>query len=478
MSRRTKRKSGSTGSFFFGVFMGFILCIGSILGAGAFAYFKVSPAWLNKHFDANIDLGSEEANNKTIKGFVDSAINLSENVDTYTLNNLKNDFGIQIDDELFGFDITDLKNVGLNELPEAIEKKFGTISADELRNIDGMNLSNMSKILDKSNVYYYNSADNKLYKEFDGVAYSVPVTFDYEITEDKTFVVTKKHSSGIVLNQEYGVVNQVNIKLWYLPLADAIGDFTASMGDQITLQDLENDYGVTLPDFLNKVDKANTTINELEDTINNLYVADFLGYTLDMSDPTNIIVKDNGTIVKGVMAIVAKEQVKNLANIKNTIDNTTIADIMNLNIKYNSTEETYYDDKDNDNVIDSGEEVAVIMNLIAETKVKDLTSKINALKLEDIFTEDDLSTGALALIPSTTLLTDIATTMNVRFRTVTIGELIDNNVIELENASLTKYNENKDKYVLGTNTKLKDLKLSEMTSMMFDYIPVSDTPTV
>ena len=480
MSRRdgTGRKSGSVGSFFFGTFMGFILCLGALIGVGCFAYFKVSPAWINKNFKTNIDLGSEEANNKTISKFVSSAINLAENVDTYTLNNLKDDFGIELEDELFGLDITDLKTVGLSDLPEAIEKKFGSISADELRNINGMNLDDMSKILDKTNVYYYNSTDNKLYKSFNGTNYSDAVEFDYEISSDKSKVVTKKHETSILMNSEHNVVNQVNIPLWYLPLTDALGDFTSNMGNQITLKDLETDYGVTLPDFLEGVDKENTTINELEDAINGLYVADFLGYTIDNTDPLNPIVWNGNDKVTGVMAIVAKEKVENLANLKNTIDKTKIADIMGLDIKQDTSTGSYYDDKDNDNIMDDGEEVATVMNIIADTTVENLTSRINELKLADIFAEEDLSTGALALIPSTTLLTDIATEMNAKFKTVTIGELIENNVIELDTADMAQYTSKKDKYVAGTSTKLKDLKLSEMTSILFDSIPVTDDPMV
>ena len=70
MSRREKRKSGSFGSFVFGSFFGFLLCIGALVGIGCFAYFKVSPAWINKTFNTNIDLGNEEINDKTLKDLV------------------------------------------------------------------------------------------------------------------------------------------------------------------------------------------------------------------------------------------------------------------------------------------------------------------------------------------------------------------------------------------------------------------------
>lgn len=656
MSRREKRKSGNAGSFFFGSFIGFLLCLAALAGLGCFVYFKVSPAWLNKHFNTNIDLGNDEINNKTLKNFVGSAINLAQNVDTYTLNNLKNDFGIEISDEIFGLDVSDLKNTGLKDLPNAIETKFGSISADELRNINGMNLDDMSKILDKTNTYYYNSANNKLYEKFDGTNYTVEVDFDYEVNSEKTKIITKKHETSITLNEEHGVLNQVNIQLWYLPLTKALSGFTSNMGSQITLAELETDYGVKLPEFLDNIDKANTTINELEEAINGLYIADFLGYTVDETDPQNLIVKDknqqevtgvmyelaietveglkdieskfstlsavdlegtmdlsslnkifnktntyyvngnklykesshttevdfdyeiigtnvvvegenfaivsgevdivlkylpisiaisdftsdlgnnltlqeleedygvvlpeyiikgngsktineietiiddlyiadilgytiegegdsarvmNGTDeVKGIMAIVAKEKVGGLADIKETINKTKVSDVLDLNIKKDSSTGSYYDDQDNDNIMDEGEEVTVVMNIIANTTVEELTSTINDLTLGDIFTEEDLATGALALIPSTTLLTDIATELNKKFRVLTLGELIDNNVIELDSDSLVNYNNKKDLYVAGTSTQVKNLLLEDLINLALDNIPTTSTPLV
>lgn len=326
MSKKNKTKrSGSAGSFFFGSFIGFILCLGLLFGIGCFAYFKVSPAWLNKTFKTDIDLGNEDINNKTLKDLVTGTVGLVKNVDTYTLNDLKADFGIEIKDELFGLDITDLKTVGLSDLPDAVTDMFSNISADELRDV--LDLQDMSKVLDKSNTYYFNSVDNKLYEKFDGTTYSNLVDFDYEVNEAKTKITTKKHESSIVMNEEHSVVNQVDIQLWYLPLTDALGGFTSNMGSQITLKDLETDYGVELPSFLDKVDKENTTINELEDAINGLYVADFLGYTVEGSSP-NLIVKDKDKQnVTGLMYELAIETIDGLKDIDSKFSSLTASDL-------------------------------------------------------------------------------------------------------------------------------------------------------
>lgn len=464
----TGRRSGRVGSFFFGSFIGFLLCIALIAGVGCFAYFKVSPAWLNKTFKTNIDLGSEEANNKTISNFVSSAVGLTQNFDTYTLNDLKDDFGIEVKDELFGLDITDLKTVGLSDLPKAIENKFGTISADELRNINGMNLEDMSKILDKTNVYYYNSVDDKLYKDFDGANYSSLVDFDYEINDDKTKVITKKHETPIILNQDFGVLNQVNIPLWYLPLTDALGDFTSNMGDQITLAELETDYGVELPSFFDNVDKANTTINEMEEAIDALHVADFLGYTIDNAD----IVWNGNTKVTGIMAIVAKETVADLSDLKSTIDETTIAEILDLNIKQDSATGSYYDDKNDNGLMDTDEEVAYVMNVIAGTNVEDLSSVINGLKVSQIFSESERSEGILSLIEGDPTVEEIPTSIESAIETATIDELITKKVIDkpddydnLKNDETTILKSDN-----VTKKKVSELTLPEMIDYCFDLI--------
>ena len=137
--KKTKSRSG-VGTFFLGSFVGFVLCIALIVGAGFFAYYKVSADWINKTFKTELDLGNEEINNKTIGELITGAVGIVQNIDTYTLANLKTDFGVEVKDELMGIKINDLKTVSLKDLPDAIEKKFGTISADELRNVNGMNL--------------------------------------------------------------------------------------------------------------------------------------------------------------------------------------------------------------------------------------------------------------------------------------------------------------------------------------------------
>jgi len=76
---------------------------------------------------------------------------------------------------------------------------------------------------------------------------------------------------------------------------------------------------------MDNIDKANTTVNNLESAINGLPIADFLGYTIDKSDPDNIIVTDeHGVQVKGVLAVLSQYTIKTL---QTGIDSLTLADI-------------------------------------------------------------------------------------------------------------------------------------------------------
>ena len=140
MSKNEKKK-GRAGAFIGGTFFGFLLCLGAIVGLGCFTYFKVSSNWINKTFKVDINLGSEQMNDKTLSDLFADVNGIIKNKDTYTLNDLNNDFGIKISDEIVGIKITDLKDVPFDELSTAIQNKFGSISADELRNVSGMNLA-------------------------------------------------------------------------------------------------------------------------------------------------------------------------------------------------------------------------------------------------------------------------------------------------------------------------------------------------
>ena len=409
------KSGGKVGAFFGGTFFGILLCLALIAGLGCFVYFKVSPAWINKTFKTNIDLGTEELNKKTVKGFVSSAIDLANNTNSYTLEDLNKNFGVKINDNLFGINIADLKTVPFTELSGAIETKFANISAHELRNVSGMNLEEkMGNILDKENTYYFNSADNKLYKNLTGITYSQPVTFEYVVSEDQTTITTKG-------NVEFISDGKVKIPLWYLPITNAISDFTSNLGEQTTLYDLEHSYGVVLPKFLNSVDKQNTTVNELESVIKTI----------------------------------------------------KIGEILELNIKYDSASDEYYNDIDKDNVYDAGEEIAHILKAISDTKVEDLDTFINDLKFSQIFSAKERGEGVLSLITSDPTIEEIPSAIESVISDTSIDSLIEKEIITVGSDDMAKLLVEVDHDFNSSTEKiaLKDLTIDQFIDYCLDLVP-------
>ena len=307
-----KSRNSSIGSFFFGTFIGIILGIGAIVGLVTFVYFKVSPNWLNNKFNTQIDLGNEDLNNLTLSTFVNHAINLGKNIDTYTLNDLESDFGIKIGDEISGINITDLKNVPLPDMIDAIQDKMANISADELKNV--IDLSDMNNILDKTNTYYLNSTDGKLYEEQE---FLTAVDFDYTVDLGNSKVIIKNNE--FLLNS-----NKVEVALRYIPLSKAVASFTSNLDSSITIGELRDDYNITLPSFFDNIDDT-TPIGELENEINNMYIADFLDYTIQ----SDKVYTELGEEVTGVMATIAKTKIGELDNEQQTINNLTITESFN-----------------------------------------------------------------------------------------------------------------------------------------------------
>lgn len=411
MSKKEKKKKSRFGAFMGGSFFGFLLGIGAVVGLVCLVYFKVTPNWINKTFKTEINIG-EKANDKSISDFVNTIIHISENKDTYKLSDFKKEWGFGISNQMFGIDISDLKDVTISDLGKAIENKFGTISADELRNVNGMNLeSEMGKILNKTNTYYYHN--HKLYKN---VEHTTQVYFDYTISEDESTVTTKGHETAIV----GGVVK---IELWYLPLTVALGDFTAHMGDNITLYDLEQSYGVKLPEFFNltEQEKKDTTVNELDSAINGLKVKD----------------------------------------------------ILKLNIKYIETDKVYYNDKDDDDVKDSGEEVSYVLVAIADKKIDELSSTINDFTLSQVFSESERNSGILSLITTDPKISEIPSAIQNIISKTNIQTLQYKNIIKLstEDAAKLSIMVDHDKDNSTEKVAVGSLTIDELLNYCFDLIP-------
>lgn len=371
MSKSKSRGSGF-GKFLLGTFIGFLLTLALIGGVGAFAYFNLSANWVNGTFKTDINLGSEELNKKTLKDFVAGAISLASNIDTYTITKLNQDFGIDLGDEIMGIDITDLKDVKIPDLGKALENKFSNISAEDLKEL--LDLSGMDNFLNKTNTYYINNG--LLYKN---ETYSNAVDFEYSINANKL----------IVKGEEFNISeNKVDVELRYLPLVNALPDFVGSMGDKITVGELESNYGVKLPAYLtNTQEKKEKTINELETIINDLTVADIMGYTLGL----------DGKYYSGIS------------------------------------------------------KVEGIMAAIAGKKVDQLSSAFDSLKLSDVFDSEEFNSGALSILKDKkdSYVKNLSTTMSDVLKDLTINDLHTAGVVTLTADQVNKLSETYNGKTIG-----------------------------
>lgn len=422
-----KKRSSSVGSFFFGWFIGFILTVGLIAGVGIFAYFNVSADWLNNTFKTEIDAGSKELNSLTAHGFVGHLINIVNNIDNYTINNINTDFGVEFPDEIVGIDISDLKDVKFKDFADALTDKLSSISASELEEIapaiaDIDLLSNKIK-------YYFNNGVLYTKNEF------IPdneVSFEYTVDNNSQITLENDHAVAIVTEKGNKVVN---IQLKYLPLMNAIDDYTSNLGDNLTLKDLKTSYGVNLPSYIYNGNE-NATVNELTDVVNNLYIADVLGYEIDKAldttaektDKDKWVVKNGATTVTGAIAELSKMQINGMGSIQSTINDLTIAEVMD-----------YYIDTTTGKVYTSSAkstEVTGVMKAIAKFTVGSLNSNINTLSIADIMdyykdgdnyytdkTKSTKITGVMAKLASVQVgnLGNIQSTIN----SMTISEVLD-----------------------------------------------------
>lgn len=445
---KIERKSRfGVGTFFFGTFIGFLFTIALIVGLGCFAYFNISAKWINKTFKTEIDLGSEDLNKITLNKLVNSAIYLGKNLDNYTLNDLKKDFGLNFTNNLSGIDISDLKSVPFKNMVSSISDKFKNISAQELNSFlsDSATLTN---IMNKSATYYFNIVDSKLYCQKSGDVYSQPVTFSYKVENNNIKI---KNFSPIGVNAD----NTVSIQLKHLPLTTAIDEFTTNLGDNTTIGELKSQYGVTLPSYFDNIDD-NATINQLEGEIQDIYLADFLGYTISGDD-----VYQNSTQINGVMKIFAKMQIKDLENAKQTIDDLYIAEVLGYN--YNTLTGKVTDQ--------SGNEITGILGAVSKFTIANITDSengIESLKIGDLFEASSFNDGILTLLADckdTTELSEIPNVLQTKITTATINDLVTKNVINSSSYNSTVAE--KEIIVGGSPKKVKNCNITELMDSYF-----------
>lgn len=422
------RKSGA-GKFFLGLFLGFVMCVATVFGFLWFAYENVSVKWLNETFNIGLDLGSQEINDKTVKELIATATSVVDKINTYTLNDIDNDFGISLGDRFMGIDITDIQNVPVKDLPDAVQNKFANISADELKDV--FDLSEANIILDLTNTYYV--ANGKLYEDEAKTKEVDTKVIKYTITSDNK-VVIKKQTRTI----ENGAVE---FELRYLPLTKAFGDFKNTLGDRFTIGDLVNECNVKLPDYIVEGNE-DKTINELDGAIDSLLLADFLGFEL-----VGEKVYNGSNEVTGIVATLAKKTVSELNGIENIIDTSSVADVLG----FTEVNGVYKDT--------NGNEVTGIMKSIAGTEIQNLSTKVNDLTLNDVVTS---KSGMLNLIEGTTKITEIGSALQNAIDNKNLSQLAQAGVVTISNTDLNKT------IKVGTHSgkTLGSLKLKEIVDAL------------
>ena len=317
MGKKIRRRKSGVGAFFGGTFFGFLLGLGAVVGIGAFAYFKVSPKWINSTFKTDINLGNEEINSKTISDVVNTLIGIGENSDTYSFEDLKNDFGVELPNDLMGINIEDLKSVPLSQLSNAAQEKLSSISAKELENL--FSSDSLNNIMSKTTTFYYN--DYKLYTSSAHLE-SEEVTFKYIIENG---AVKIKNFDPIAISAD----NTVDITLQLLPLSIALDTFVGNLGDNVTLQELHLGYGVDLPDFLYNGNETRK-VNELQTIMSELTIGKMLNVNVKYNATDKKYYNDknnNSTLDAGeeeVSSIIAAMSSSTINNISSTINTLTL----------------------------------------------------------------------------------------------------------------------------------------------------------
>lgn len=289
-----EKKSSGVGKVFLGIFLGFILTLGSIVGLGCLVYFKGSLKWLNK-IGINVDTGSNKLNEMTLSQIVNSGIKVIGNTNNMSLNDIANEFGYNFKNEIFGIDITDIKTAPVADLKTAIENKFNKISASELEGV--VDLTAIEGVLNSKKTFYV--FGNNLYSD---EAHQNPVDFDYTLNKTENTITIK--------NQTLTYSNsKVEIEKRYLPLTFVLKEISNStIAEVLNYKYVDGKYlkdngnGEEVTGILRLL--APKKVGEIGNFIDSLTLADAFGDDADISTsvisliPSNTPIKDIPTALQ------------------------------------------------------------------------------------------------------------------------------------------------------------------------------------
>lgn len=394
--QKTKKKKGfkPIGIFLFGMLFGLLFTIGAIAGVGFWAYNNLTLEKVEKITKSNIDIGNESLKDKSIRELVASVSGIVSNLDTYTIEQMEQDFDIVIVGDggfvantMYGLDMTPLKKATKNTIKETFQDIIGTASMQTVvENLgSGTDLGLFNTIMDTEVEYYFDTASNKLYAKLNEGIYSQEV-------DSKLYTVLEENTKIKIGTITYAInEGKITPQFRNVPIKQAFNEFesvTKSLQVYKVLGYYEKSGSYYTDEaYTNKVTGlmstiAGKTINELDQNfIDNLKLYE----VLDLTKSGEEYIDNNGNKVNGIINTIAEKTVKELSD-EDTFNSIYIYQVMDYTL-----DGSVYKDKD-------GNAVTGTMKAIAGFTVGELSTKIDTIKIADVLELDDSATGVLKFI--------------------------------------------------------------------------------
>ncbi len=392
--------------------LGFMCCIGAIVGAGVYVYKNVSLDTFPIDTDAFIDPDAEvDLTALSIEGLIAEFQQLSTLDAEISIDFLINRYGFIIPEE-----VEEYIPAALTAMP--IEKLFSMEGVMEIADsvyvgrllqferVEGSEITAAGWVDSSGNeVVGLNAkiADYSLGQLLKGEINvdtllnditvadifsmtsddSLPVYLDTgdgkQLIEDKSVVIwynsDGSRAEGIVSSLAGFTVMEISSEINNLQIANISGieEYSGERYNPKLESDSEGDYILLTKADGIMAELADVTVIELtsgdiSDELTDIRVGVVMGYTYDEVNDTWI---SDGQEATGIMAALAN---KKISELENSVDEITIADAMSLT--YNETENAYYD-KD-------GSKVTGVMAALADKQIGELNDAVNELTLSEV----------------------------------------------------------------------------------------------
>lgn len=481
--RIRKRRANGFGKFVLGWFTGFISTLLIIGGVGYWAYTSISVGTIEKWTKSNIAGKNEGVRKLTLQDAVGIATGIAKGSGNYTLAKFEEDFGINLlDDTFMGMDLSKLKNSPLKEIKTAFED---TIDAATFNNIltfmevDYEDLGLLKTVLESEVTYYVNNG--KLYIDED---YATEVDFGYTI-ENGDVKLDTNASDTIVNNKVSFALSNLPLTNAVNSMSDATKDLKISeimdyhydnVGNKYYKKYENGVYSDPVSGVMGAI--ADFTIDELSDQskIDKLKIHEVMGYYYNDTDKSYYTTStfDNGTKVAGVMNALAGNTLGDLSK-EDTFNNLYIYQVMGYTqVQISSDPIAYkYTDKNGD--------VTGIMSTLAGKTVGGLDDKgaFNDILLVDalgytvsgnkVYNGETEVTGVVKhLVLKNSSISTIASDV----KTLTIQQILDINPEDANTSSVIKALCNKNSTIDTLNNDIKTLTLVEILGGNPDNNPI------